>query len=224
MSTLSLDPAAAPAAAVPAERFAVLRGKLPVPWVLAVALAVVMAFADMFWLTSLQGAVGAIERAQGPFHGWLRDSSILAPFFFLAVLWVFARAERKRAAAPARRSRFRTTVATGLLLAAAGSVVGVAAVVASGTYDYHLQSELLQSTASLHDHSLAGPGGATANPAYADGGWTPEQRQTIALDVKAAAFGSGLIVVTNLVAVSWVIALAGGRVDAKSTRRTPAKA
>jgi hypothetical protein len=217
MSTISADPVVV--AAEPSARFAALRGRVPVPWVLVTALAVTMALADMFWLTSLQGAVGAIERSQGPFAGWARDSALVVPVFFAAVLWVFVRAHRKHGSA---RRRLRTTVATALLVVAVGTGVGVAATVASAAYDFHLQSQLLERTASLHGHGIGGAGGTVANPAYADSGWTPEQRQTMALDVKAAAFGSGIILATNLLLVSWVIALAGGRVDARAARGRPA--
>src|ERR1700754_1878558 len=100
MSTLSADPVVVPAVA-PARsstRFAVLSGKLPVPWLLVTALAVTLALADMFWLTSLQGAVGAIERSQGPFRSWLELTALVLPLFFGAVLWVFVRAQRKHGA------------------------------------------------------------------------------------------------------------------------------
>ena len=58
-------------------------------------LAVVMAAADGFILTSLQGAVGAIERAQGPFGSWLRDTALILPVFVVAIVWAFTRAHRK---------------------------------------------------------------------------------------------------------------------------------
>ena len=45
---------------------------LAVPWFTVVPLAVVMAYATGFWLVSLRGAIGAIERTQEPFASWLR--------------------------------------------------------------------------------------------------------------------------------------------------------
>jgi hypothetical protein len=206
-------------AAEPFVRFAAFRGKVPLPWITVGVLAVLMAAADGFVLTSLQGAVGAIERAQGPFLSWARDTAIVLPVFVLAMIWAFTRAHRKHGlTTKALRSPVKV-LTTALLIVAAGTAVGVGETVVSGAYDFHLQSNLLTSTAGLHDH-----GGTTAgDPAYAGGGWTPEQRQTAQVDVKAAAFGSGIILIVNLVLVGWVIALRGGRLDVvpgKRRRRT----
>ena len=83
-----------------------------------------------------------------------------------------------------------------------------------------MQSQLLQRTSALHDHTIGGSNGsAVANPAYSDGSWSPEQRQTMALDVKAVGLGSGLILATNVVLVGWVVALRGGRLDVVPSRR-----
>ncbi len=57
-----------------------------VPWLTVLPLAVVLAFADVFWVGSLRGAVGAIERTQSPFTSWLRESALSVPLFVLAVL------------------------------------------------------------------------------------------------------------------------------------------
>src|SRR3954454_17464091 len=111
-----------------------LSGK-SVPWVTVLGLAAVMAYADTFWLTSLQGAVGAIERSQDPFNQWLRGSTLVLPLFAVAVLWALSRAHRRFG--PALR-RPRKVAAAALLVAAAGTVVGVGEVVASSAYDYHL--------------------------------------------------------------------------------------
>ena len=82
MSTVSTT--GAEPAREPFVRFAAFRGKVPLPWVTVFALAVLMAAVDGFILTSLQGAVGAIERAQGPFASWLRDTAIVLPLFVVA--------------------------------------------------------------------------------------------------------------------------------------------
>jgi hypothetical protein len=204
----------------PFVRFAAFRGKVPLPWVTVFVLAIVMAAADGFILTSLQGAVGAIERAQGPFTSWLRDTAIVLPVFVVAVMWAFTRAHRKHGlASPAMRS-WRRVVTTALLIVAAGTAVGIAETTVSAAMDYRLQSQLLQRTSALHNHTIgAANGSAVANPAYSDGGWSPEQRQTMALDVKAVGFGSGLILATNVVLVGWVVALRGGRLDVVPSRR-----
>jgi hypothetical protein len=218
MSTVSTTEAEP--AQEPFVRFAAFRGKIPLPWVTVAVLAILMAAADGFILTSLQGAVGAIERAQGPFASWARDTAIVLPVFVVAVMWAFTRAHRKHGlTGPALRS-WRKVITTALLIVAAGTAVGVAETVVSAGIDYHLQSELLQTSSALHDHSIAGSNGSpTANPAYADSAWSPEQRQTLALDVKAVGFGSGIILATNIVLVGWVVALRGGRLDVVPARR-----
>src|SRR3954452_13796355 len=213
MSTISADPAA------PTEqrfvRFAAFRGKVPLPWVTVVVLAVVMAAADGFIVTSLQGAVGAIERSQGPFLGWVHDTALMIPLFVLAVMWAFTRAHRKHDLRSKALGKPRKVIATALLIVAAGSVVGIAETTASAARDYRLQSNLLEKTAGLHSHSIVTAAGPAANPVYANGGtWSPEQRLTMALDVKAVGYGSGLIVIVNLVLVGWVVALRGGRLNA----------
>ena len=60
------------------QRAGALEGRLGVPWLTVLPLAAVMAYADGFWMMSLRGAVGAIERTQEPFTSWWREST-LAP-------------------------------------------------------------------------------------------------------------------------------------------------
>jgi hypothetical protein len=215
VSTTEAEPAQAPFV-----RFAAFRGKVPLPWVTVFVLAIVMAAADGFIVTSLQGAVGAIERAQGPFVSWLRDTAIILPVFVVAVMWAFTRAHRKHGlTSPAMRS-WRRVVATALLIVAAGTAVGIAETTVSAALDYRLQSQLLEKTAGLHNHTIGGVDGSpTANQAYTDSNWSPEQRQTMALDVKAVGYGSALILATNVVLVGWIVALRGGRLDVVPSRR-----
>ena len=218
MSTVSTTEAEP--AQQPFVRFAAFRGKIPLPWVTVAVLAILMAAADGFVLTSLQGAVGAIERTQGPFGTWVRDTALVLPVFVVAVVWAFTRAHRKHGlTTPALRS-WRKVITTSLLIIAAGTTVGVAETVVSAGMDYRLQSQLLQKTSALHDHTIGGASGSpVANPAYSDSAWSPEQRQTMALDVKAVAFGSGIMLATNIVLVGWVVALRGGRLDVVPARR-----
>lgn len=113
------------------------------------------------------GAVGAIERSQGPFLSWARDTAIVLPVFALAMIWAFTRAHRKYGlTTKAPRSPLKL-LTTALLIVAAGTSVGVAETVVSGAYDFHLQSNLLASTAGLHDHGSSGSAVGT-NPAYAN--------------------------------------------------------
>jgi hypothetical protein len=186
-------------ATTPPVRFAALRGRVPLPWGTVAALAVVLAFANGFVIIALQGAVGAIERAQSPFTDWLRYSAILVPVFGLAVTWALARTHR----------RGRRTATTVLLVAAATTAIGITLLIISTAYDYHLQSELLAKTLTLHNHTIGASD--AANPAYADGTWNPEQRQTMLVDVKAVGLGAIILAAVNAVLVAWVTALRGGR-------------
>lgn len=130
-------------APAPPVRFAALRGRVPLRWGAVAALAVVLAFANGFVIVALAG--GAIERAQHPFTDWLSYSAILVPVFVLAVMWALARARR-------RGHRAAKTV---LLVAAAAAAVGIAALIANTTYDYHLQTQLLAKVSGLHVHGSA---------------------------------------------------------------------
>jgi heme/copper-type cytochrome/quinol oxidase subunit 2 len=198
-------PAAAPAAtAVPSVRFAALRGRVPLPWVAVTALAILLALGNGFVIVAVQGAVGAIERAQGPFTMWLRYSALLTPVFGLAVVLAFGRAHRKA----------RGTVATALLVAAAATAVGIVVLIISTAYDYHLQSALLTKTAGLHAH--LGSGGASTDPAYADSAWSPQQRDTMRVEVKGVGYGVALMAGINAVLVGWVTALRGGRLGVRA--------
>ena len=104
-------------------------------------LAVVLAYADGFWLISLRGAVGSIERTREPFASWLRESTLALPVFVLAVLGALTLAARWFG--PVLRKP-KTVVAAALLVVAAGTLVGIAGLAASSAYDYHLQSSQLQ--------------------------------------------------------------------------------
>ncbi len=200
------------------QRVGALRGTLPVPWLTVALLAVVMAYADGFWLTSLQGAVGAIERAQGPFASWLRDSTMMLPVFGVAVLGALALAYRRFGA---QLRKPWTVVAAALLVAAAGTVVGIAEVTASSAYDYHLQSNLLQTSSATHLHPATA---GHAHPGSACIGVCEEKRTTLAVHVRAVSYASGVLLVTNVVLVGWVVALRGGRLTAPTTRRRAAPA
>ena len=130
MSTMSIN--------ATTERPGTLRGRLSaVPWLTVVPLAVLLAYADGFWVVSLRGAAGSIERTQEPFVTWLRESTLALPLFVLAVLGALTLAARWFG--PVLR-RPKTVVATVLLVVAAGTLVGVAALAASSAYDYQLQS------------------------------------------------------------------------------------
>jgi hypothetical protein len=168
-----------------------------------IPLAVLMAYGDGFWMISLRGAAGAIERTQGPFESWLRESTLALPLFVLAVLGALTLAMRWFG--PALR-RARAVVATALVVVGAGTVVGIVILVASSAYDYHLQSAQLKLVESM-GHLCAG------------GDCLSQQLQaSLGLQVHSVAYGSAMLLVTNLVLVGWAVALRGGRLAVSTTR------
>jgi hypothetical protein len=176
--------------------------RLTVPWKTVVALAVVLAYADGFWLTSLQGAVGAIERTQGPFASWLSESTVVLPVYVVAVLGVLTLALRWFG--PVLR-RPRTIAATLLLIVAAGTVVGIAATVASSAYDYHLQSAQLRLMEAMQTSCS---GNCLAK----------QQHETLAIHVRGLLLTSRWLLLTNLVLVAWLVAICGGRLKVSTTK------
>jgi type III secretory pathway component EscS len=207
MATMSIN-----ATAVRAGTGLRSRGRV-VPWLTVVPLAVVMAFADGFWMVSLRGAVGSIERTQEPTVTWLRESALSLPIFVLAVVAALALAARWFSPA---RPVWRTLLATVLLVVVAGTLVGIAEVAASSAYDYHLQTSRAQPMGSASmgsgsmgaDSMVAGPAAAAASL-----GATAQEHASLEFQVRSVAYGSGLLLVTNLLLVGWVVALRGGRLN-----------
>ncbi len=180
-----------------------LRSSGEVPWATVLPLAAVLAYADGYWIVSERGAVGAIERTQEPFVSWLRESTVLLPIFVLAVLAALTVA--LATFGPTVRCG-RTVVATSLLVVAAGTVSGIAALSVSAAYDYRLESDQLQLMNSMH--------GICVGDCLAQA-----QQSTLSAQLKAVLIVSGFILATNLVLVGWAVALAGGRLPITSTRR-----
>lgn len=192
------------------QRQGAVPGRPAVPWATVLPLAVVMAYSDGFWMTSLRLAAGAVERTQGPFASWLRESTLILPLFVFAVLGAITWA--MHLFGPVLGS-FRRLLATVLLVVAAGTLVGIAALAASSAYDYHLQADQLQLMDSMR------PTNATNLLAL-------QQHATLWLQLRAVAYGSVILLATNLVAVAWVVALRGGRLRLRTltaaTTDTPA--
>jgi hypothetical protein len=184
---------------------AVQPGRLAVPWRTVVPLAAVMAYGDGFWVTSLQGAVGAIERTEGPFASWLRESTVVLPVFVVAVLGALTLALRWFGPVLRKPS---TVAATTLLVVAAGTLVGLAATAASAAYDYHLQSAQMQTMDAMHSICT---GSCLAQ----------EQRATLAVHVHSVIYISRWLLLTNLVLVAFVVAMWGGRLKVSRARRQP---
>ena len=173
-----------------------------IPWLTILPLAAVMAYADGFWMISLRGAAGAIERTQAPFTTWLRESTLTLPIFVLAVIGALALAARLFG--PILRKP-RTILATALIVVAAGTLIGIYLIATSSAYDYSLQTSQAQLMSSV-SNTTTGTMSAHQNQA------------SLGLQLKAVGYGSGLLLVTNLVAVGWVIALRGGRLNLRTTR------
>ena len=198
MSTMSIN--------ATTERPGTLRVRLSaLPWLTVVPLAVVLAYADGFWLISLRGAVGSIERTQEPFVSWLRESTLALPVFVLAVLGALTLAARWFGPV---LHRPKTVVAAALLVVAASTLVGVVALAASSAYDYQLQSRRPHMASTTHTHTHTGTGSV------------PDQHQnaSLALQMRSVAYGSGIFLATNLVLVGWLVALRGGRLEVRKTR------
>lgn len=181
---------------------------LGVPWKTVLALGVVLTYADGFWLTSLRGAAGAIERTQSPFASWLRESTLVLPVFVLAVLAAMTLALRWFGPVLTKPS---TVTATVLLIVAASTLAGLSVIVASSAYDYHLQSaqlQLMQQMSAMH--------GSCSAQCLAQ-----QQHDTLAIHVRAVVLISRWILLTNLVLVAWLVAMWGGRLKVATTRRQP---
>lgn len=172
-----------------------------VPWSTVLPFAVVMAYADGFWITTMRGAVGAIERTQGPFASWLRESTVVLPVFVFAVLGAVTLALRWLGS-----GRRWTVPFTALLVAVAGTAAGLAEVAVSSAYDYHLQMSQLKMMYAMHS--------VCTNNCL-----SREQHATLALQLHAFTLAGGLLVVTNLVLVAWMTALLGGRLKLTGARR-----
>jgi len=204
MSTLSIN--------ATTEQHGTLQVRQGVPWLTVVPLAVALAYADGFWLVALRGAVGSIERTGQPFASWLRESTLTLPMFVFAVLGALTAAARWFG--PVVRKP-KAIVATALLVVAAGTLVGIAGLVASSAYDYHLQAiqlQLMDSMRSMPSMPSMGSMGSTAQ----------QQQASLGLQVRAVGLGSAILLVTNLVLVGWVVAFRGGRLDVSKARHTPA--
>ena len=178
-------------------------GEAGVPWPTVLSLAALMAFADGYWMISLRGAVGAIERTQAPFASWLRESVlVLVPVFVFAVLAALTFARRRFG--PVLHDP-RAVLTTVLLVAGAGTLAGLLAMAGNAVYDYRLQSHHLGMMSTM--------GGLCFGACQAH-----QYTATIALHLKAIAVGTGLCLVSNIVLVGWAWAIRGGRLTLATSR------
>jgi len=214
-----------------AHRFSAWRDRLQMCWITVAAFAIVIAYADGFWVTSLQGTIGAIERRESPLHRWMRDSTLMLPLFFLAVLAALVIARRL----VGHRRGLVKFGATALLVTVLGSAVAVAELGASSAYDYRLQTIHLQLEQSLHHtHPAIAPtvsgqrvAGNSSSDQVTPGACTglcATERDTLHVHVRAVFYASVVMLITNLLLVLWVMALRSERLwrrPVRSSQSTP---
>ena len=92
----------------------------------------------------------------------------------------------------------RAVLVTGLLVAVAGTVVGLVEIVANTVYDYSLETDLLHMMDSMRSTCV---GNCLA----------PQQQATVDALIRGVLYIGGFILVTNLIMVGWVVAMRGGR-------------
>lgn len=178
-------------------------------WPTVGLVAVLFAYADGFWVTSLQGAVGAIERTQTPFVRWMRDSTVMVVVMVGAVLLALRLADRLR-----RRlgHGWRLALAGALLVATVGTLASAAELTASAAYDYHLQSRRIDASHGAHDHADTGCSMACE-----------ARKATVDAHVRGVGYATLAIVATNLVLVGWAMAVRGGKLWATGGAAAPAE-
>jgi hypothetical protein len=173
-----------------------------VPWFTVISLAVVLAFADGFWVISVRGAVGAIERTGEPFATWLRESAVMTPLYVVAVLAALTVAKRRFG--PVLRGA-RAVVASAWLVTLAASLVGAAHLFVSAAVDFRLQSGLIE-----HMGSMSTTCGVDCIARL--------QSDSFWLQAHAVGYGAGLVLLTNVLVVGWMVAMRGGRLRVTSPR------
>jgi len=185
------------------------RTRLQLNLVTVAFFAIVIAFADGFWLTSMQGAVGAMQRSEKPLGRWLRDSTLMLPLYFLGVVLALVLARRLFGRS---RSRVLKLGATALLITVVGTAVGITEVAASSAYDYRLQTVSLEQKLSF-DHSHDAPPAVAAGTAAAKRctGLCAQKELTLFTHVKAVKLAARLLLMSNLLAVLWVLMFRGDR-------------
>jgi hypothetical protein len=165
-----------------------------VSWSHVLPLGVLLAFANGFWIIVLRGAVGAIERTSAPFSAWLHESSLLIPVYVVAVLAAFLVAQRWFGPRPRRLPAVGAIIAT---VALAATAAGTLLLTASSWFDYRLQR------ADLEHMRLVHPGCDLSCT-------TARVHATVGLEFKAVWIGLLLMLATNLVLITLMVAIRGG--------------
>ncbi|MEI7619775.1 MAG: hypothetical protein WCK14_14250 [Actinomycetota bacterium] len=199
----------------PTRRLGQLR-QLPVSWISVGLFAVLISYANGFWITTVQETVGSIERLQSSFGRWLRDSTLMLPVIFLAVVAALALAHRIAA-----NSRWKLLISA-LLIVGITTTVSMAEVGISAAYDYRLQSNYLTSKHSSH---LVGAAKSAAEQA-AKTGITPkcstlctQERRTLMAHLRAARYAAIAMTISNVIIVGWALAIRGGKLWIRPSAR-----
>lgn len=192
----------------------------PARWRTVIVIGIILGYADGYILVALTGAVGAIQRTNHPFVAWLEESAVLVPFFIIAQLLVL-RLVRRRTGSVLRS--WKAVVTAALVIAAAGTFVGVVGVVASAAYDYRLQTNLIDFEQSFENEN--GIPLVTAGSTVARGNCNSmicnEERFSLATDLRGVGISVPLLLGINIVLVGWIVAAFGGRLGAPIRRTTP---
>jgi len=182
------------------------RRRLGVSWATIILFAVVISYVNGFWVTALQITVGSLERSEPPFGRWLRDSSIMVPLYAAGVLVAVLLA--RRWFGRSKRTLVRAAGA-GVLIVAVCTLVGIVEVANSAAYDYQLQTEHIDVVDGFnhtqHDAS------STAAPTDACVGTCAAKQSTLGLHVRAVTQASALMLITNALLVTWLLAVGGDR-------------
>ena len=189
------------------------RRRLGVSWPTIILFAAVISYVNGFWVTSLQGAVGALQRSEPPFERWLRDSTIMLPIYAAGILVAVLVARRWFGHSP--RVVVRGASAAVLVIAVC-TLVGIAEVANSAAYDYRLQTEHIESVHEMNHTGNPDTGVAeTATPANASAddcvGACAAKESTLGLHIRAVTRASALMLITNILLVGWLLAVGGDR-------------
>lgn len=192
------------------------RRRLDVSWPTIILFAAVVSFVNGFWITSLQGAVGALERSEPPLQRWLRDSTVMLPLYAAGVLVAVLLA--RRWFGRSQRAVVRGA-GVGLLIIVVCTLVGIAEVANSAAHDYRLQTQHIDLVHDLNhtgtpesattESGTAASAVATSNDACV--GVCAAKESTLELHVRAVTRASALMLITNVLLVGWLFAIGGDR-------------
>ena len=164
-----------------------------VSWSHVLPLAVLLAFANGFWIIVLRGAIGAIERTSAPFSSWLHESTLLVPVYVVTVLAAFLLAQRWFGPRP----RGLQVVGSLAVVATTATAAGTLLLMASSWFDFRFQVNDLHHTGQMH--------------MSCDTTCVSERVQaTLNLEIKGVWIGLLLMLVTDLVLVGLLTAFRGG--------------